>query len=168
VGDAEDAEVIVDEYGHSVQDDQVPGVGSTPDAGAIGEGFGDYLAVTVSEHFAPTADEPCVADWDSTSYTSTTPHFLRRVDGAKRCSEDLVGEVHADGEIWSHALWDIHQALGAKLADTTTIIIGAQFGFTPDTSMPAAAAETIETAGQYSPGAQRAAHAAFVARRLAT
>jgi hypothetical protein len=74
VDDAEEAEVIVHEYGHSVQDNQVPGFGTTPDAGAIGEAFGDYLAVTVSEHFAPTADEPCVADWDSTSYTSTTPH----------------------------------------------------------------------------------------------
>jgi hypothetical protein len=43
-GRREDAEVIVHEYGHSVQDNQVPGFGSTPDAGAIGEAFGDYLA----------------------------------------------------------------------------------------------------------------------------
>ena len=67
VDDAEDAEVIVHEYGHSVQDNQKPGFGSSPEAGAIGEGFSDYLAVTVSAHEAPTADEPCVADWDSTS-----------------------------------------------------------------------------------------------------
>ena len=92
----------------------MPGFGSGSDAGAIGEAFGDYLAVTVSEHFAPTADEPCVADWDSTSYTSTVPHCLRRVDGNKHYPEDLVGEVHADGEIWSRALWDIHKALGAE------------------------------------------------------
>jgi hypothetical protein len=163
VDDAEDAEVIVHEYGHSVQDNQVPGFGTTPDAGAIGEGFGDYLAVTVSEHFAPTADEPCVADWDSTSYTSTTPHCLRRVDGTKTY-DDRVGEVHADGEIWSRALWDIHRALGAKLADT--IIIRAQFGFTPDISMPAAAAATIDTAGQYGASAKRAVRAAFAARGL--
>ena len=114
VDDAEDAEVIVHEYGHSVQDNQVPGFGTTPDAGAIGEAFGDYLAVTVSEHFAPTPDEPCVADWDSTSYTSTVPHCLRRVDGNKHYPEDLVGEVHADGEIWSRALWDIHQVAGRQ------------------------------------------------------
>jgi Fungalysin metallopeptidase (M36) len=165
VDDAEDAEVIVHEYGHSVQDNQVPGFGSTPDAGAIGEGFGDYLAVTVSAHEAPTADEPCVADWDSTSYTSTTPHCLRRVDGTKHYPEDLEGEVHADGEIWSRALWDIRTALGAKLADT--IIIRAQFDFAPDTSMPAAAAATIRTAGLYGSAAKRAVTAAFAARGLA-
>jgi hypothetical protein len=165
VDDAEDAEVIVHEYGHSVQDNQVPGFGSTPDAGAIGEAFGDYLAVTVSEHFAPTADEPCVADWDSTSYTSTVPHCLRRVDGNKHYPEDLEGEVHADGEIWSRALWDIHQALGARQADT--IIIRAQFGFTPDISMPAAAAKTIATARLYGTRAQNAVRAAFAARGVA-
>jgi hypothetical protein len=165
VDDAEDAEVIVHEYGHSVQDNQVSGFGSTLEAGAIGEAFGDYLAVTVSEHVAPTADEPCVADWDSTSYTSTAPHCLRRVDGTKHYPEDIEGEVHADGEIWSRALWDIRSALGPKLADT--IIIRAQFRFTPDISMKAAAAATIETAGLYSIPAQRAVRAAFAARGLA-
>jgi hypothetical protein len=165
VDDAEDAEVIVHEYGHSVQDNQVPGFGSSADAGAIGEAFGDYLAVTVSAHEAPTADEPCVADWDSTSYTSTVPHCLRRVDGTKHYPEDLVGEVHADGEIWSRALWDIRTALGPKVADT--IIIRAQFGFTPAISMPDAAAVTIATAAQYGRPAQRAVQAAFAARGLA-
>jgi hypothetical protein len=165
VDDAEDAEVIVHEYGHSVQDNQVPGFGSTPEAGAIGEGFGDYLAVTVSAHEAPTADEPCVADWDSVSYTSTVPHCLRRVDGDKHYPEDLEDEVHADGEIWSRALWDIRTALGPKLADT--IIIRAQFGFAANTTMRAAAAATIATASLYGTPAKRAVTAAFAARGLA-
>jgi hypothetical protein len=167
VDDAEDAEVIVHEYGHSVQAAQVPGFGTTPDSGAIGEAFGDYLAVTVSAAVAPTADEPCVADWDSTSYTVTVPHCLRRIDGTKHYPEDLASprEVHADGEIWSRALWDIRQALGARLADT--IIIRAQFGFTVDISMPAAAAQTIATAGLYGRSAQKAVTAAFAARGLA-
>ena len=152
VDDAEDAEVIVHEYGHSVQDNQVPGFGSTPDAGAIGEAFGDYLAVTVSEHFAPTPDEPCVADWDSTSYTSTVPHCLRRVDGNKHYPEDLVGEVHADGEIWSRALWDIHRAgrqAGRHDHHPRAVRLHARH-------LDAAAAEkTIDTAGLYSTNAQR-------------
>jgi zinc metalloprotease ZmpB len=167
VDDAEDADVIVHEYGHSVQDAQVKGFGTTADSGAIGEGFSDYLAVTVTAAVAPTADEPCVADWDSTSYTTTVPHCLRRVDGTKRYPQDLASprEVHDDGEIWSGALWDVRQALGAKLADT--IIIRAQFDFTVDISMPAAAAKTIATAGLYGRAPQNAVRKAFAARGLA-
>jgi Fungalysin metallopeptidase (M36) len=88
VDDAEDAEVILHEYGHSVQAAQVAGFGTSPEAGAIGEGFGDYLAVTVSAAVAPTPDPACVADWDSTSSPcrtacaastapSTTPRIWR-------------------------------------------------------------------------------------------
>src|SRR6476619_1504687 len=65
VDDAEDAEVILHEYGHAIQDSQVTGFGVGPEAGGIGEAFGDYWAVTVSDVIAPTADTPCVADWDS-------------------------------------------------------------------------------------------------------
>jgi len=165
VDDAEDGEVILHEYGHSVQDDQVPGFGTTPDAGAIGEGFGDYLAVTVGQAIHQTGDPACVADWDSVSYTSEEPHCLRRVDGDKVYPGDLSDprEVHDDGEIWSRALWDIHSALGATLADTN--IVRAQFAFTPDISMPDAAAKTIETAALYNKA--RAVRAAFAARGLA-
>jgi Zn-dependent metalloprotease len=85
-----------------------------------------------------------VADWDSVSYTSTVPHCLRRVDTAKHYPEDLVGRVHADGQIWSRALWDIRNALGHVRADT--LILEAQFDFAPDTSMPAAAEATVAAA----------------------
>ena len=91
VDDGEDAEVIVHEYGHSVQDGQVPGFGTNAESGAIGEAFSDYLAVVVTSWKAgvPTlTPEACVADWDSVSYTSTTPHCLRRIDGNKHYPED--------------------------------------------------------------------------------
>ena len=44
VDDAEDAEIILHEYGHALQDDQLPGFGASDEGGAMGEGFGDYLA----------------------------------------------------------------------------------------------------------------------------
>ena len=152
VDDAEDGEVIVHEYGHSVQDDQVPGFGSSPDAGAIGEAFGDYLAVEVSiATTGSTFEQPCVADWDSTSYTRLDPvHCLRRLDGDKHYPEDLDAnrEVHDDGEIWSAALWRARALVGdQRLADR--IVIAAQFGFDPDTTFEAAANQTIETAANY-------------------
>src|SRR3954466_14230057 len=148
VDDAEDAEVIVHEYGHSVQDDQVPGFGSTLEAGSIGEAFGDYLAVTVSSAVThETAfQEPCVADWDSTSYTTGPVHCLRRLDGTKHYPEDVEGEVHADGEMWSAALWQAHQAIGNPIT-TDSIIVDAQFDFMPGISFKDAALKTIAAAG---------------------
>src|SRR3954453_20928925 len=166
VDDAEDAEVIVHEYGHSVQDDQVPGFGASEEAGAIGEGFGDYLAGTVSAPFRPTPDEPCIADWDSTSYTSTVPHCLRRLDGSKVYPGDLEGEVHADGEIWSASLGLFRNAVGATTADK--VIIQAQFAFAAATTMPAAAATTIAPARSlFGAKVANAATAAFRAHGLA-
>jgi hypothetical protein len=155
VDDAEDGEVIVHEYGHSVQDDQVPGFGSSPDAGAIGEGFSDYFAVTVGLAVTgETFQAPCVADWDSVSYTPGPIHCLRRLDSTKHYPEDLHPrrEVHADGELWSAALWRARNLVGnTRLVDT--IIIDAQFGFAPGTSFQDAARKTIDTAEQYGVGA---------------
>jgi Zn-dependent metalloprotease len=128
----------------------VPGFGSSREAGSIGEAFGDYFAVTAADWVATQygvrsqAPLACVMDWDSTSYTSTVPHCLRRLDAGKHYPEDVVGEVHADGEIWSQALFQIRTALGPTVADR--IIINAQFGFAPDTSFAAAARQTVATA----------------------
>jgi hypothetical protein len=168
VDDAEDAEVIDHEYGHSVQDNQVPGFGSSLDAGSIGEAFGDYLAVEVGLHVAgaPANGLPaaCVADWDSTSYTSDVPHCLRRVD-TNLTVADRIGEVHFDGQIWSRALWDIRNALGPTLADK--IIIDAQFDFAPDTSFRAAALATVAAANRFGGSkAAKAATTAFQARGI--
>jgi zinc metalloprotease ZmpB len=142
----------------------VPGFGTSLEAGAIGEGFSDYWAVTVADVIAPTPDPACVADWDSVSYTSTTPHCLRRVDLNLHYPEDLVGRVHADGRIWSRALWDIRNALGHTLADS--IILEAQFDFAPDTSMTAAARATLVTAQEFGSRAATAVRRAFEARGL--
>ncbi|GIF20495.1 Zn-dependent metalloprotease [Actinoplanes tereljensis] len=168
VDDAEDNEVIWHEYGHAIQDDQVPGFGESEEAGSIGEGFGDYWAVTMSQATSRnTAVTPwaCVMDWDATSYTDDTPHCLRRTDTPKVYPADLEGEVHADGEIWSHALWDVNRALGRTTANR--VILESQFFFNPTISMPEAAKRTVDTARQlYGPRAAAKTRAAFHERGL--
>ena len=169
VDDAEDAEVILHEYGHAIHFSQNFSFASE-EAGAISEGFGDYWAVTVSDVVdtalgVPQKEPlPCVADWDSTSYTSTVPHCLRRVDLDLHYPTDLNGEVHHDGQIWSRALWDIRQALGNVKADT--IILQGSFEF-PGTSMPDLANRTVAAAQQlYGNAAANAVHKAFADRGI--
>jgi hypothetical protein len=132
VDDAEDAEVIWHEYGHSIQDNQVPGFGSTLEAGSMGEGFGDYWAGSVGAQLSGGFQDECVADWDATSYSSTTPPCLRRLDSTKHYPQDVSGEVHADGEMWSAALWQIRGSIGATQADKA--ILQAHFLLTPGAS----------------------------------
>jgi hypothetical protein len=153
VDDAEDAEVIVHEYGHAVHASQVPGYGTSLDAGSIGESFGDYLAVSVglaadTQYGWPVnAEQACPMDWDSTSYTSA-PHCIRRFDTGMTVATRR-GEVHADGQIWSQALWEIrlgYVAMGKTTRAWDTTLIDAQFDFAPGTSFSAAAKATYDTA----------------------
>jgi hypothetical protein len=143
VDDGEDAEVIWHELGHAIQDDQVPGFGVTHDSNSIGEGFGDYWAFTMSVPVSGGFDEACIADWDSVSYTSDVPHCLRRVD-LDLTVDDQTGRIHHDGQIWSRALYDIHNALGRETADT--IILEAQFDFGVDPTFAEAAQATVDAA----------------------
>jgi zinc metalloprotease ZmpB len=169
VDDAEDAEVILHEYGHAIHFSQNFSFASEQ-AGAISEGFADCWAVTVADVVSKSLGVPereplpCVADWDSTSYTSAVPHCLRRVDTNLHYPADLNGEVHHDGQIWSRALWDIRQALGNVKADT--IILQGSFDF-PGTNMPDLANRTVAAAGQlYGTVAAQAVHKAFADRGI--
>jgi zinc metalloprotease ZmpB len=174
VDDAEDAEVIVHEYGHAVHQSQVPGYGQSADAGAIGEAFGDYFAVTVGLDAAAqygwpvTADPACPMDWDSTSYTDA-PHCIRSF--AANLQAGVEGGVHYRGQVWSQALWEIRQDYATTLNLTPrawdTTLIDAQFDFAADTSFSAAAKATYDTAldrdGQ---AAANAVKARFAARGI--
>ena len=163
VDDAEDAEVILHEYGHAIHFSQGFAFASA-EAGAISEGFGDYWAVTVGSVVAPTSDPACVADWDAVSYTASAPHCLRRVDTNLRYPADLNGAVHHDGLIWSRALWDIRQAVGNVRADT--VILEAQFGFA-GTTMRELASTTVAVADSlYGRSVASKVRTAFVNRGL--
>jgi Fungalysin metallopeptidase (M36) len=117
VDDGEDADVIVHEYGHSLQDQAVKGAfGRTIATGSMGEGFGDYLAAAMSA--LVTGGNPgfdaCIFDWDSISYSPTG--CGRRADRAltlKRAERRCLLEIHCVGEAWSGLLYELRVALGA-------------------------------------------------------
>jgi zinc metalloprotease ZmpB len=169
VDDAEDGEVINHEYGHAIHFSQNFAFAST-EAGSISEGFGDYWAVTTTMvvrkklGLAPLTDPACVADWDATSYDPTPPHCLRRVDSNLHYPENLVGEVHADGRIWSRALWDIRNAIGNERADT--VILEGQFDF-GGTTMTQLATATVAAANRiYDAATANTVRAQFQARGI--
>ena len=119
VDDAEDADLILHEYGHSIQDNSSNGryfgtgnAGFGNETGAMGEGFCDYWAASCSydQSVASGYDPAAVAEWDRVPY-------LRRVDRSKRYPAEMVGQVHADGEIWSACLWELFHLIGKRKTD---------------------------------------------------
>ena len=165
VDDAEDGEVILHELGHQIHFSQSATFFASNEAGSISEGFGDYWAATVSEWASGGEPDPaCIAEWDSITYTSGPVHCLRRLDTSLMYPTDLTGAVHHDGQIWSHALWNLRTALGTTHADTA--ILRAQFDWT-GTTMPDLA-ERIITAvdALYGSGEAAQAEAAFADRGI--
>lgn len=167
VDDAEDVEVVWHELGHAIQDAQVPGYGTDIESRSIGEGFGDWWALIMSAADSPdTATTPlaCIADWDAVSYTSGTPHCLRRTDTELKYA-DLNGSVHHNGQIWSRALFDVFKAFGRDKA--AKIVLEAQFSYAPSTSFSAAAAATAAAAKKlYGDADAAVVQAAFTARGI--
>ena len=136
VDDAEDAEVVLHEYGHAIQDSSKPNIwdgdstsGFIARTGAMGEGWSDYWAASITtQHFnqAGTIYATALEEWDASSYSSSVPPTIRSITSSKLYPNSVVDEVHADGEIWSSTLWQIRDdfialagnyALGAKQAD---------------------------------------------------
>src|SRR3954468_231026 len=170
VDDAEDAEVILHELGHQIHFSQSATFFASNEAGSISEGFGDYWGADVSEWALAQAGKPgesdpaCLMDWDSTSYTAGPVHCIRRLDSSLRYPTNLNGEVHHDGTIWSHALWNLRSAIGANHADTS--ILWAQFDWT-GTNMPDLANRIVaQVQSRYGSSEARKAVAAFHERGI--
>jgi hypothetical protein len=120
VDDGEDADVIVHEYGHSLQDQAVNGFGRSVGAGSVGEGFGDYMAATMSA--LTTGGDPefdaCIFDWDAVSYSQSG--CGRRADralGLARAKRRCGSQIHCLGEAWSSVLYELRALLGNDAQD---------------------------------------------------
>ena len=72
--DAEDLDVVVHEYGHAIQESQVRDFGDSREGGAMGEGFGDYLAaVMAASHGSAEPFVPRIAE--GTPWASAIPRL---------------------------------------------------------------------------------------------
>ncbi len=136
VDDAEDAEIILHEYGHAVHFAIVGGIGNTIENGSFSEGFGDVLgyAVYMANGASGGFHDRFVGDWDATSYNPGPPPFLRRVDGlgfpqGQPFTPSRCNEVHDCGEFFSAATWDMTQSFGAQTM--LQVVVGSLYFQTP-------------------------------------
>jgi hypothetical protein len=134
VDEAEDAEIILHELGHAIQDAICPGFGQSQEAAAMGEGFGDYFAVSFFADKKLRHFRTAFASWDGIVDDDLDPPRVRMLDEKityESFDHSDGGDEHDNGQIWSATLWEIRTALGREIADP--IIIESHFqldGFT--------------------------------------
>jgi Zn-dependent metalloprotease len=100
---AQVGDVVYHEYGHGINDKFYTSVGASFDNGGMGEGYADIWALGI------TANPVLGVGMDVTDPTV----FVRRYDINKKVYPvNLVGEVHADGEIIAGCWWDTNLNFG--------------------------------------------------------
>ncbi|MDP6908918.1 MAG: T9SS type A sorting domain-containing protein, partial [Flavobacteriales bacterium] len=96
-------DVVYHEYGHGINDKYYQSQGAFWLNGAMGEGYADIWALGITE-------SPILGLGNSQSLPNDV---IRRYDiDPKIYPQDLIGEVHADGEIIAGAWWDLGQNFG--------------------------------------------------------
>ncbi len=113
IPDAEDADIIIHEYGHAIMDDQAHALNLSEEGCAMEQGFGDFLATCYFSEESEGFHRECMGDWNG---IGNVLQCIRRVDNQKYYPEDYKGVMtcDADGEIWSAALWDLFLVLGGN------------------------------------------------------
>ena len=107
VDDGEDAAVIVHEYGHVLANSALPFGNAGMERKAVEEGFCDYLAGSYARQISEWQWEK-LFKWDGWNEFWAGRNLL----STKHYPENIVGQIHRDGEIFSSALMNIELLLG--------------------------------------------------------
>ncbi|MEM9934544.1 MAG: T9SS type A sorting domain-containing protein [Bacteroidota bacterium] len=111
VDDAEDADIIIHEYGHALSFDAIGAVPVGLEHRAVDEGICDYLAARYSQQLSDF-EWFTLFNWDG--HNEFWPG--RVANGIESYPPSSTG-VYDFGSVWSALLTDIHQALGGDITD---------------------------------------------------
>jgi subtilisin-like proprotein convertase family protein len=139
VDDAEDADVILHEYGHSIQHNIVPGWGGGHE-GAMGEGFGDYWAGSYSYAVNPTFQPRWMFTWDG--HNAFWPGRML-VDSTLSYPANCCGGVHASGTLWCSGATDVMRRIGRGVMDR--LMLDHHFALGTSATMADAANQVIQS-----------------------
>lgn len=137
IDDAEDADVIVHEYGHALSYAGSPGTNFGQERTALDEGFGDYFATSYSRSLS-TYRWADMFTWDGHNEYWTG----RTAATTKIYPADLGSSIHRNGEMWATALMEVWTALGQEKADK--LALETLFGLSSNMSMSDAALVYIQ------------------------
>ena len=121
---AYDSRVIYHEHTHAVIGTtrlQLPAVldqyGLEYSPRSMNEGLADFFAASL-------ADDPVIGN-----YVGVDGLGLRDLSRRRSCPEDMVDEVHAQGELIGSVLWNVQEAIGAVETEAITYLALEQFTY---------------------------------------
>ena len=169
VDDAEDGEVILHEYGHAIhfaQDFEFSTARGRRDQRGLRRLLGgDRLAARPRAARPAGVARPGLRRGLGCGLVRPDRAALpAALDAGLTYPDDLVGEVHADGRIWSQALWAVRTAIGSVRADTA-ILVG-QFGFDGGTMPASPRTSSPRPTSLYGRRRRRQVEAAFASRGI--
>ncbi|MBF0370896.1 MAG: S-layer homology domain-containing protein [Magnetococcales bacterium] len=154
VDDNEDADVILHEYGHAIQDDINPNWDDGVDTGAMGEGFGDYWAGSYSlstvngDAFYPE----WIFSWDGHN-DCWSGRYMNRLAFQYDASLTYTAHDNIDGyksdELWGTPLFQALLDLldqGETREEVDQIVLESHFGLGSGLTMPDMAEATVAAA----------------------
>ena len=109
------ADVVWHEYGHYINDRFYQSLGAFFNNGAMNEGYADLWAMSLGD----------IAEIGKGFYTDNQDGIRKYDAEPKVYPQDLVGEVHADGEIICGAWYDTHLLLGGDWSVTMGLFADA-------------------------------------------
>ena len=112
------ADVVWHEYGHGINDYFYSSLGANFNNGAMGEGYADFWAMSLGD----------IAEIGKGFYTDSEDGIRVYDEDPKVYPEDLVGQVHADGEIICGAWYDTHLLMGGDWSATMDLFVDAYAG----------------------------------------
>ncbi len=132
VDDAEDADVIVHEYTHSLSHSASPNTVRGLERSSMEEGLCDYFACSFSAELSDFHQEWCY-NWDGHNQywrgrTCTT---------TKIYPKDIDGNIYQAGEIWSGALFPVRLQIGRDSCDK--LVLEFLYHLAPNMSMKSGA-----------------------------
>jgi hypothetical protein len=104
---AYDGDVVFHEFMHAITASLVNKIntlglndwGIHAEPGSLNEAWSDYFAAAFTE-------DPAIGEYAAVS-GAYGEIALRTIDNKKSCPEDMIGEIHNDGQVWSGALWEL-------------------------------------------------------------
>lgn len=111
IDDAEDADVIVHEFGHSLSYGAAPNSANGLERSSFEEGQCDYFAMSYSRHVRDTM-------WEKTFNWDGNMTWQGRIsNGPKILPDNYSTNKYSNAEIWVSALTEIYDSVGRDVAD---------------------------------------------------